>query len=133
MYDHTHMLKSIRDAGEAEICRKNLHALAILKDMQTKETIRVPYASIITNYRDFLSKCVINIALTDSEMMRYQYSPKWLSEYLYGTTELWSALLDLNGMISILEFNRPKIRIYEQRSFNNYLNEILIMEGRVME
>lgn len=133
MYSHTHLLDTIYDAKEAEICSKNLHVLATIYDNQTKETIRVPYASILSNYRDFLEPAVVRTKLSEGELMRYRYSPKWLSEHLYGTTELWSVLLDLNGMLSTLDFNRDKIKIYNQHTFNLYLNEILIMEGKIVE
>ncbi len=131
MYDHTHMLNSIADSREAEICAKNLSALATIYDKASGETIRIPYSSLLNKYRDFLSSSVVLTALTDGELRLYQFSPKRLSSKLYGTTELWSDLLQLNGMISLLEFNRPVIKIYSPSAINDLLNEILIMEGKI--
>lgn len=131
MYNYTHMLESITDSKEAELCAKNLSMLATVYDKASGETIRIPYSSLMNKYRDFLSSSVVLTALTDGEMRTYQYSPKRLSNKLYGTTELWSDLLRLNGMISLLEFNRPIIKIYKPNEINDLLNEILIMEGKI--
>lgn len=40
-------------------------------------------------------------------------------------------MLRLNGMISLLEFDRPIIKIYNPSKINDLLNEILIMEGKI--
>ena len=131
MYRYTHMLDSIADSREAELCAKNLSMLANIYDKSSNETIKIPYSSIMNKYRDFLSSTVILTALTDGEIRAYRFSPKKLSNKLYGTTELWSDLLRLNGMISLLEFNRPIIKIYNPVVLNDLLNEILIMEGKI--
>lgn len=131
MYSHTHLLDTIADSKEAEVCSKNLSMLADIHDKASGNTIRVPYSSLVNKYRDFLSSAVDLIALTDGELRKYRFSPKRLSSKLYGTTELWSDLLRLNGMISLLEFDRPIIKIYNPSKINDLLNEILIMEGKI--
>lgn len=132
MYNYTHMLSSIQDSREAEICARNLSMLATLHDTAKNETIKIPYSSLMNKYRDYLSSAVQLTKISDGEMVKYQFQPKRLSSKLYGTTELWSDILRLNGMISILEFNRPIIKIYNASKLNDLLNEILIMEGKIV-
>lgn len=131
MYNFTHMLDSIHDSKEAEICAKNIAMLADLYDKASGETIRFPYSSLLNKYRDFLSSAEELTKLSNGELILYQFQPKRLSSKLYGTTELWADLLQINGMISILEFKRPIIRIYNPAKLNDLLNEILIMEGKI--
>ena len=41
------------------------------------------------------------------------YKPKMLSYELYGTTELWLAILRANNMKNISEFHYPIIKVYQ--------------------
>ena len=68
MYNYTHMLDTIADSKEAELCAKNLSMLADIYDKASGATIRIPYSSLMNKYRDFLSSAVDLIALTDGEL-----------------------------------------------------------------
>ena len=48
---------------------------------------------------------------------------------LYGTTELWSALLELNGVSSIIDFTFETPKVFNPNTFLKKLNEVMIMEG----
>ena len=64
---------------------------------------------------------------------KYKFKPKSLSMDLYGTTELWSAILRINDIISISEFSLKKIRLFTT-DILSVLNEVLILEeGNIKE
>ena len=66
----------------------------------------------IEDYNDFnitipnksLDELLKAIDLYDDELSLYKYKPKKLSLDLYDTTELWSVLLELNNMYSVIDF-----------------------------
>ena len=119
------LIKSVKDQ---EISYRNIHDNIFLRNKG--EIIGIPYSSVIRNYMPFFESCVVMDNFSDSEKVIYRFKPKKLSYDLYGTTELWSVLLELNHMISILDFNLEKrIKVYEPKSFLKLLNEVLILEG----
>lgn len=133
MYDHTYISKSIEDSRDADFMASNLYFTAAIEDKSSGDTIRVPYLSLTQKYADILSQYVTIAKYTEVQFNKYQYRPKLLSQDIYGTTELWASLLQLNGMISVLEFNKPYVKIYDPNVILDVLNELLIMEGRVEE
>lgn len=50
------------------------------------------------------------------------YKPKLLSYMLYNTTELWLALLRVNGMTNATEFHLPIIWVYEPRKVKQLID-----------
>ena len=131
MYNHTYMDEMIADSKEAEISLSNLELMVKIKDKQSGEVIRVPIWTVTSKYKDLLSNYVDTIQLSDNEMIAFKYRPKALSNKLYGTTELWQTLLELNGMLSVIEFNKPIIKFYNPHVIKDLLNEFLIIEGRI--
>ena len=133
MYDHTYISKSIEDSRDADFMASNLYFTATIEDKSSGDVIRVPYLSLTQKYADVLSQYVTIARYTEVQFNKYQYRPKLLSQDIYGTTELWASLLQLNGMISVLEFNKPYVKIYDPNVILDVLNELLIIEGRVEE
>ena len=133
MYDHTYISKSIEDSRDADFMASNLYFTATIEDKSSGDVIRVPYLSLTQKYADILSQYVTIARYTEVQFNKYRYRPKLLSQDIYGTTELWASLLQLNGMISVLEFNKPYVKIYDPNVILDVLNELLIMEGRVEE
>ena len=133
MYDHTYISKSIEDSRDADFMASNLYFTAAIRDKSSGDVIRVPYSSLTQKYSDILSQYVRIVGYTEAQVKKYQYKPKLLSQDVYGTTELWSSLLQLNGMISVLEFNKPYLKVYDPNIILDVLNELLIIEGRVEE
>ena len=106
------------------------HYVTVIRNEQTGEIIRVPSMSLMNKYRYYLKEIVtIKFKITDEEFRKYKYAPKRLSFDLYGTTEYWSALLELNNCLSIIDFNNQWIYAYDPLRINEYVNEILIKEG----
>lgn len=108
------------------------HAMATIMNDQTGEVIKVPSMSLLNKYRWFLQEIVTNkIRLSDAEWRKYKCAPKSLSFDLYGTTEYWAALLELNNCLSIIDFTNRWVRVYDPKQINSYVNEIFIKEGLI--
>lgn len=112
-----------------EISYRALHHDAYLYDKQSNRTIRIPFMSILSKYRDFLDEIIVEQELTLDEQRVYRWNPKKMSEDFYGTTEFWFMLLVLNNYKSVIEF-QPKqyVKMYDTDKFKRYLNEIMILE-----
>lgn len=119
----------IESVNTEEISYRNLHTDAYIRNKG--EIIKIPYKSLIREYMPFFRSCVIEGKLNSDEMYKYKFKPKRLSYDLYGTTELWSALLELNNMISLLDFNTDTVKLFEPREFKRLLNEAMILEGLI--
>lgn len=125
----TYVDDMIEDMKFEEIAYRTLHTKAhISKENLTKDIV-VPYLSLTNKYKDFLKQIIIELPLDDDEAQIYHLKPKLLSEHLYGTTELWYSILELNGLKSIIEFDLKNIKVYDPTRIKDYINEILILEG----
>lgn len=123
----TELINSVKDM---EISYRNLHTNMYISNKN--EIIKIPYKSIIRTYMPFLQKTVIEVNIPDTEINKYKYKPKKISYDLYGTTELWSAILELNNLYSTIDFNISKIKLFDPNEFKRLLNEILIMENKII-
>lgn len=88
--------------------------------------------SLFDKYIDIIeSQYVETYTMSDADLLDYRYNPKRFCYDVYGTTELWSILLRINHMNSVMEFNQKTIK-----SFNLYittaLTEILNLEKDVI-
>ncbi len=119
--------EQIEKIKETEISYRNLHP-CITITISDKKTIQIPFSNIISKYSDYLSSIIVTKKLTEAEFNKYRYSPKKLSQDLYGTVELWDALLQINSCVSLKDFNKQEIKYYNPAQFKKYLNEIIILE-----
>lgn len=116
----------IDSVNDMEISYRNLHTNVYIKNKD--DVIKIPYKSIIREYLPYLQSSVVELKLSPGEVSKYRFKPKKLSYDLYGTTELWSALLELNQLYSIIEFNKEVYKVFEPKEFMTLLNEVLILE-----
>lgn len=58
------------------------------------------------------------------------YKPKWMSLQIYGTTELWLALLRANNMKSISDFHWPIINVYSPGRLKQLISIFFKREGK---
>ena len=52
--------------------------------------------------------------MTENEFQKYRYKPKLLAYDLYGSTELYFAILFINGTCNIKDFNRKNIKLIKK-------------------
>ena len=70
---------------DLDISYRVLHPAAIIMDEFSGRNIRVPFSSLTSKYKDFLSEIVVEVELDENEQIDYLFKPKSLSNYLYGT------------------------------------------------
>ena len=116
----------IEDYNDLEVSEDKLH----LKEVSTLEDgsmVTLLTDSILLKYKNDLDELVETKTLTIQEQNRYFFNPWVLSYDLYGTTEFWFLLLDLNEMSSATEFTQETIKVYDG-SLMNIVNAILALE-----
>lgn len=91
------------------------------------------YTSILTPYMDYINSALIDHTISDEDMTIYKYKPKYFCLQMYGTMELWSLLLRVNNMKSIMDFNKKQIKIFDELVIFDIINEIMILEKEKME
>ncbi len=119
----------LSDIKKQELSYRKLHSNAFIRDARTDSVIKIPFMSLTNKYKDFLEPYKILIPLSNIEQYTYKYQPKKLSEEMYGTTELWYTLLELNNLKSITEFTPTELYMYDPHKIVDLINEILILEG----
>lgn len=120
--------EQVEQVLDFDISYRVLHPAALLTNIQTNTTVKIPFSSLINKYKDFLTEIIETIELTDEEQEKYLYKPKKLSDDLYGTTELWSEIMVLNSAVSVIDFKPKKVKVYNPYRLKDYINEIMILE-----
>lgn len=82
---------------------------------------------LFENYLNELGAEPVYITMDETRLDHYAYNPKLFSYDIYGTTELWFMILQINEMHSVSEFYKPKIKTYSSRIINQLL-EIFDLE-----
>ena len=82
---------------------------------------------LITKYWDIIQNYVVDIELTEEEFLKYARRPRLLSLDKYETIELWASILLINNMVSPVQFNKRKIKMFTT-DILEILEELLILE-----
>ena len=92
----------------------------------------VNYDTILTKYMYELKDLKERYELSNEDYIRYRFNPKLLSYDLYGTTELWALLLDINEISSVTEFDLQSVYVFPT-SIVDRLERILNLEKESKE
>jgi hypothetical protein len=114
-----------------DITHSNLHLKATFTP--DVSSLMINSSSILDRYVDFIKLNSSIIVFSDNDFRKYKFQPKKLSLVIYQTTELWSLLLKINNMASILEFTKNRILAPSAAVVFNLLNEIIILEKKQIE
>lgn len=129
MADNTYMNQYISDGNKSIISLNNLYDTMLVGDADNPSNIfRVPIDDFFLKYRNELDSIKRIYSLPES----LYYKPKMLSLQMYGTTELWLAILRANNMKNITEFHLPIIYIYDPAMLNDYINLFFKRENKIM-
>lgn len=107
--DTTYIDQSIKDAAKSTIKLPNLYYDVIVSNEDKTKMFRMPIDDFFLKYKRELEDCKIYYTITEDMF----YKPKVLSEQIYGTTELWLAILRANNMRNTTEFHYPIIKVYD--------------------
>lgn len=91
------------------------------------DTVVVNYKGIIDEYLHLLKSLTYDYEMTVEEYQGYEYNPKYFCMNKYGNKELWSMLLAVNDMYSIIDFKKRKIKMFPE-NIEDLIDEILIKE-----
>lgn len=102
-----------------------------LSKLSTGDKLILTMDSITSSYRNDLKELVIKKTFTPQEERKYFCNPQVLSYDLYGTTQFWHLLLELNEMSSATEFTRNPIKVYDG-SLPTVINAIFALEEKMI-
>lgn len=124
--DITYINKYINDGNKETLSLRNFYESILVKDADNSDHIfKIPINDFFIKYKSELNSIVKYYSVPQSMF----YKPKSVSYELYGTTELWLALLRLNEMRNITEFHQPIIKIYDVNSINDLIDIFFKREG----
>ena len=71
----------------------------------------VNFDSCLVKYMPEIRQIVTKVEFPVDKYQKYKFNPKLLSYDLYGTTELWALILDLNELHSASEFDLRTVKL----------------------
>jgi len=118
MANTTYVDRYITDGKKEVISLHNIYDTVLVGDINDENHIyRIPIDDFFLKHKAELESTIQWYTVPESMF----YKPKLLSLELYGTTELWLALLRVNGFKNVTEFCYPIIKVYNP----NMLKEIM--------
>lgn len=103
----------------------------VLNDSKTNRKLKVNFNSLVVKYMPELRKMVTKVTLNNEDYAKYKYNPKLMSYDLYGTTEFWFLLLDINELHSVTEFDLKTVYVFTPDIVDK-LSRILNLEEEVV-
>lgn len=110
MPDRTYIDQYINDGMRETLSLHNLYDTILIGNKNNEDNIfRIATNDFFLKHKDELEKIIQIYEVPDT----MYYKPKALSLQLYGTTELWLALLRANNMRNVTEFHQKYIKVYQ--------------------
>ena len=112
------------DATTLDLFVKRGKALRMSHDRLQLKTkldngVIIPYRGIVNKYHGAFTRFIRDYTFNDEDFRKYQYCPKLFCRETYGTPELWSELLYINHMTSMMEFNKRTIKAFSMSILDN--------------
>jgi hypothetical protein len=111
---------------ETPLSNSIMHMKEKFKDKNDRVIVHCA-TPLITKYWDIIQNYVVDIELTEDEFLKYARRPRLLSLEKYETIELWASILLINNMVSPVQFNKRKIKMFTT-DILEILEELLILE-----
>lgn len=118
----TYTLQDFVDLRDADPL--TYYNLSVLLKSITLPNLFYSSDNIVYDYIGEFKNVAKTVVLSDEDLIKYQYKPKLLSYYLYGSAELYFVLLALNGTCNIKDFNMKRFKALRPDDMNNLLNAI---------
>jgi hypothetical protein len=126
--DITYINSYITDGHKSIISLKHLYDTLLVTEQEDRDNIfRIPINDFFIKHKSDLEDIVQWYYIGETRL----YQPKTVSYELYGTAELWLALLRLNNMKNITEFKEANIKIYEPGTLMNLINIFFKREKKI--
>lgn len=121
--EKTATVEDFIEAGQADdITYYNFSILEKYNDGDI--TIEYVMSNILYDYMDEIMEKAIELELTDDDYVKYRYKPKLLAYDVYKTTEVYFVIMAINGICSIKDFNKKKLKMLYTGDLINLLNQI---------
>ncbi len=128
MADITFIDQYINDGKKATISMNNLYDSILVGDEDDDENIfRIPIDDFFLKYKRELEESKQFYKIPET----MYYKPKMVSYELYGTTELWLAILRANNMKNTSEFHYPVIRVYNPNRLKDLIKVFFKRENKM--
>lgn len=116
----------ISDGRKELVRQENLKTTALICDESLSSFYRTTFDDFFiqhhTELRQSLMLCRIPLEM--------YYRPKSVSKQIYGTVELWPALLRANDMKSIADFHYPIINVYAPMRLKQLIDVYFKRDGK---
>lgn len=120
--------ESIEEARSLPLTHDKLFFKSAYQESDKYNLIIINFHSLVRKYIEEIRKNYLTLVeLDEKEMLVYKYHPKKFCDDVYGTPEIWGALLLVNNMVSQLEFTSSKIYVFK-KSILDFLDEVLVLE-----
>lgn len=117
--DITYIDTYIKDGKKAILSLNNFYETLKIEDINdSNHVFRIPWKDFFLKHRKELDEITQLYTIPETSF----YKPKMVSLELYGTTELWLALLRVNNMKNISEFHYSIIKVYNPSSLMEIIN-----------
>jgi hypothetical protein len=124
--DITYIEDYIEDGQKATISLSNFYDTILVRNANRENHIyRTAMNDFFLKYRDQLTETIQFYSIPDSMF----YKPKSVSMDLYGTTELWLALLRVNDFKSVADFHYNIIKVYSPSDLYELINIFFKRQG----
>ena len=88
---------------------------------------------IFDNYKNTDMNIMITVYMDDQKWRYYEYSPKAMSQDLYGTVDMWRILLECNEMNHPGEFcKRKKLYVPDPEPFLQHLSKVYYIKSEYL-
>ena len=103
---------------------------SILEKYTSEDGISIEYAmsNIIYDYMTEIMDKVVELELSDDDYTKYRYKPKLLAYDVYKTTEVYFVIMAINGICSIKDFTKKKLKMLYTQDLIDLLNQIYSAE-----
>lgn len=105
------MLEYIQAYDTETLTHDKIHFHQVLTDPYGNKML-TNLDTILLKYLKEFNITLVKYEFTEEEYRKYRFNPKRLSYDLYGTTELWSAILDANEISSVTEFDMHMVKLF---------------------
>lgn len=122
----TYIDEAISDADKATVKMPNIYDSILVGSTKDDNIFRIPTTDFFLKYKRELEGCKVLYSISQELF----YKPKLLSLQVYGTTELWLAILRANNMRNVIEFHYPVIQLYDPERLTQLIKVFFKREGK---
>lgn len=103
---------------------------SILEKYTNEEGLSIEYImnNVIYDYMDEIKERLVTLELSDDDYVKYRYKPKLLAYDVYKTTEVYFVIMAINGICSIKDFTKKKLKMLYAYDLIDLLNQIYAAE-----